>query len=65
MESYGIGCVAQARKIEDRVVVLRVTTDTLSDHASSANRQYDLLQEGRFALARVLAILFDPTAFET
>ena len=64
MESYGIGRIAEALKFEDRVVVLRVTTDALEDHANSDNQQSALLERGRSVLGRVIAILFDPTGFE-
>lgn len=64
MESYGIGRTAQALKIEDRVVVLRVTTDALKDHAHSDDRQRDLLERGRHVLGRLLAILLNPIHFE-
>lgn len=57
MESYGIGRIAQALKIADRVIVLRVTTDALSDHPHTSARQRQLLEEGRHVLARVLAVL--------
>jgi hypothetical protein len=62
MESYGIGRIAQALQISDRVVVLRVTTDTLADHADSDLAQRDILLHGRALLGRLIAILFDPTA---
>jgi hypothetical protein len=62
MESYGIGRIAQALQISDRVVVLRVTTDTLADHADSDVAQRDLLLHARALLGRVIAILFDPTS---
>lgn len=58
MESYGIGRIAQALKIADRVVVLRVTTDALTDHAHTSARQRRMLEEGRHVLGRVLATLF-------
>jgi nucleoside phosphorylase len=61
MESYGIGRIAQALHIADRVVVLRVTTDTLADHADSDADQQALLIRARHLLGRILAILFDPT----
>jgi nucleoside phosphorylase len=64
MESYGIGRIAQALKIEDRVAVLRVTTDALVDHADSDDAQRLLLNRARRVLGRIIAILFDPTHFE-
>lgn len=61
MESYGIGRMAQALKIQDRVAVLRITTDALQDHASTDNLQRDLLAESYPILGRILALLWDPT----
>jgi hypothetical protein len=61
MESYGIGRIAQALKLEDRVVVVRVTTDSLADHAVSDEQQRNLLERGRHVLGRVLEVLFVPT----
>ena len=63
MESYGIGRIAQALKIADRVVVLRVTTDALTDHGHTSARQLQLLEDGRRVLARVLAVLFTRSFF--
>ena len=59
MESYGIGLIAQALHIEDQVVILKVTTDTLRDHADSADQQRALLERGRRVLGHVVAALFD------
>jgi nucleoside phosphorylase len=61
MESYGIGRIAAALKFEDRVVVLRVTTDSLEDHEGSDLKQQELLERGRATLGRVLLVLFAPT----
>lgn len=63
MESFGIGRIAQALQIEDRVVVLRVTTDVLTDHVHSDDVQRDLLEQGRYMLGRVLAVMFTPNRF--
>ena len=57
MESYGIGLIAKALKIEDRVIVLRVTTDVLEDHADSDKRQRDLLRTGRDVARLILTVL--------
>jgi hypothetical protein len=62
MESYGIGRIAQALQIHERVVVVRVTTDTLADHADSDDDQRRLLERARPLLGRVVAILLDPGA---
>ena len=43
MESYGIGMLAKALKIEDRAIIIRVATDSLIDHSGSDQRQADLL----------------------
>lgn len=63
MESYGIALVAAALRFDERVVVVRVTTDTLTDHAAPGGhtRQRALLESGRAALALVLLTLLDPT----
>lgn len=63
MESYGIGAIAAALRFEERVVVLRVTTDALTNHSGPDGhaRQRDLLEQGRAALALVLLRLLDPT----
>lgn len=58
MESYGIARIADALNLQDRVVVLRVTTDVLEDHAETEGHQKELLERGRHILGRVLAILF-------
>jgi nucleoside phosphorylase len=63
MESYGIGRIARALKFDERVVVLRVTTDSLEDHANSDHEQRNLLERGRAALGLVLAILLARTRF--
>jgi hypothetical protein len=64
MESYGIGCIAEALDFQERVVVLRVTTDALTDHGGpdADERQRELLHDGHGVLARVLLALLDPTA---
>ena len=64
MESYGIACIAEALDFQERVVVLRVTTDSLTDHGDvdADRRQRELLIDGRGVLGRVLLVLFDPTA---
>jgi nucleoside phosphorylase len=61
MESYGIGRIAQALDIQDRVVVMRVTTDALTDHRSSDASQRELLRQGRQVLGRLLVSLFTPS----
>jgi hypothetical protein len=61
MESFGIGCIAQALKFQDEVAVLRITTDTLTDHSSSDADQQRLLLEGAKLLGLVVLALFDPT----
>jgi hypothetical protein len=61
MESYGIGRIARALDILDRVVVMRVTTDALTDHLVSAASQRELLKEGRKVLAHLLVSLFAPS----
>jgi nucleoside phosphorylase len=58
MESYGIARLAQALDILDKVLVMRVTTDTLEDHGSTDDDQVALLMEGRHVLARLLLVLF-------
>jgi nucleoside phosphorylase len=62
MESYGIGRIAAALKFDERVVVLRVTTESLEDQADSDGRQRKLLERGRVMLGHVLLALFAPTA---
>jgi hypothetical protein len=64
MESYGIGRMAQALQVEKRVVVLRITTDELSDQASSDTQQRDLLARARPFLGRVIVLLFDPRSLQ-
>ncbi len=64
MESFGIGRIAEALQIQDRVVVLRVTTDTLTDHVDSDHNQRSLLEKGRHMLGRVVGILFAPSLFQ-
>jgi hypothetical protein len=54
MESYGIGMLAKALKIEERAIIIRVATDSLVDHSGSDQRQADSLV--RFNLA-VLAVV--------
>lgn len=55
MESYGIGMIAKALKITDRVVIIRIVTDDLVGKDDASDQvQYDLLMEGRIALARLL-----------
>lgn len=61
MESYGIGRIAQALDIQDRVVVMRVTTDALIDHRSSDTSQRELLLQGRQILGHLLVSLFAPS----
>lgn len=63
MESVGIGRIAKALKLDERVVVLRVTTDSLTDHGDSDNERRDLLERGRVALGLVLLVLLVPTRF--
>jgi hypothetical protein len=65
MESYGIGLLANALGLQDSVVVLRVTTDTLEDHADSDMDQADLLMEGRDVLGSLLLHLFDTSVAPT
>jgi nucleoside phosphorylase len=65
MESFGIARVAEALGILDRVVVLRVTTDTLVDHnrlvgSNGEDRQRQLLLQGRAVLGYLLAKLYEP-----
>ena len=60
MESYGIGRLAEALLIIDRVVVLRITTDELTDHHKNDALQRDLLMQGRRLLGWVLAALYVP-----
>lgn len=64
MESYGIARVAEALSILDRVVVMRVATDSLADHANSDRAQKELLMGGRFDLGRLLARLFAPSLYQ-
>ncbi len=61
MESYGISRIAEALNIQDRVVVMRVTTDALTDHGKSDDDQHSLLMQGRTVLGHLLASLFSPT----
>jgi hypothetical protein len=57
MESFGIGMLAKALKIEDRTIVIRVTTDALTDHTGSDQQQADLLvQFNRSVLAIVVPV---------
>jgi hypothetical protein len=58
MESYGIGSVGRSLDILDRVIVMRVTTDSLGDKAKTDGLQGTLLKKGRAALARLLFSLF-------
>ena len=61
MESYGIGRIARALDIQDRVVVMRVTTDALIDKGSSGATQRALLKHGRKILGHLLVSLFAPS----
>jgi hypothetical protein len=61
MESYGISRIARALDIQERVVVMRVTTDALTDHGISDEEQRDLLMKGRKVLGHLLALLFAPS----
>src|SRR5437867_8817805 len=54
MESFGIGMVAKALKYEDRVVIIRIVTDDLLNHATSDLQQQQFLRVGRIAVARLL-----------
>jgi hypothetical protein len=58
MESYGIGRLAHALSLQEFVVILRVTTDALTDHARSDSEQEQLLLDGRLVLAHLLRHLF-------
>lgn len=58
MESYGIVRIAQSLGILDHVIVMRVTTDSLSDKQATNRNQGQLLMDGRGALAHLLAKLF-------
>jgi hypothetical protein len=63
MESYGIGRTAKSLDILDHILVLRVTTDALTDHdaGEEANeRQATLLMKGRAVLGHLLSCLFLP-----
>ena len=51
MESYGIGKIAKANNLLDRVVIIRVITDSLSDHSVSDTNQRDYLIKGRSTIA--------------
>jgi nucleoside phosphorylase len=66
MESFGIARVAEALDILDRVIVLRVTTDTLVDHnrpvgPQGEEPQRELLLKGRAVLGYLLAKLYEPS----
>ncbi|HEX4438234.1 MAG TPA: hypothetical protein VH061_15730 [Solirubrobacteraceae bacterium] len=61
MESYGIGRIARALDIQDRVVIMRVATDALTDHQSSDAKQRELLRQGRQILGHLLVSLFAPS----
>jgi nucleoside phosphorylase len=63
MESYGIGRIAQALKLDDRVVVLRVTTDSLTDKGGSDAAQETLLHDARHLLGHLIAVLFNPARY--
>ena len=57
MESFGIGMLAKALKVEDRAVVIRVTTDSLVDHLGSDPQQAAmLLKFNRAVLAVIIPI---------
>ena len=60
MEGYGVASVSGAADLLERVVVLRVPTDCLADHANSDTAQAKLLLDGRAALLRVLHVLLWP-----
>jgi nucleoside phosphorylase len=60
MESFGVARVAEALDILDKVIVMRITTDSLVDHSASDARQAALLMNGRKALARLLKKLYEP-----
>ena len=54
MESYGIGMLAHALKIENRTIIVRVTTDALSDHTGSDQQQANLLLQFNRAVLTVI-----------
>lgn len=60
MESFGIGSVARELHIDNHVVVIRVTTDSLVDHGDSDESQQRLLKEARHGLALVILALLEP-----
>jgi len=60
MGSYGIGVIAKALKFEDNVVIIRIVTDYLADHAGSEQKQRSLLMDGRIAIARLILALVIP-----
>ncbi len=64
MESYGVGTIADSLGILEHVIVLRVATDTLTDHGKERedgrDPQAELLMDGRWILGHLLACLFLP-----
>jgi len=60
MESYGIGAVSKALRLENRVVIIRIATDDLVGHANSDEQQAQLLYQGRLALLSVVHALVFP-----
>jgi hypothetical protein len=55
MESYGIGMLTKALKIEDRVIIISVATDGLVDHAIKDDNQAKMLMQ--FRVSVLLTIL--------
>jgi hypothetical protein len=58
METYGIASAMRALGLSERVVVLRVATDALSDKARQTEKQQlELLRDGSAELAHAIAII--------
>lgn len=60
METFGIASVMRAAGLGDRVIVLRVVTDALTDKVSQSDvEQLELLRSGSTALATAIADILD------
>jgi hypothetical protein len=58
MESYGVARMMEALGVADRVAIMRISTDTLGDHADSDADQAAWLLQGRYVLAALIHATF-------
>lgn len=58
MESYGIARMTRALGVAHRVVIMRISTDTLGDHSGSDCNQAYRLRQGRHVLGSLIHAVF-------